>query len=96
MLEETGVGVWIFWLYFEGMKYRWGDKRLIGGVGDGDVSGNVPNHRKGMAQRVFAVQRIEEVGVIGCLIDGTGCGKVINGDYMDVDIFGCGVFLNGF
>ena len=35
-----------FWLCFEGMKYRWGDKGLVEGVGDGDVSGSVSNCRK--------------------------------------------------
>ena len=36
-----------FLLYFEEIKYRWGDKGLVEGVGDGDVSGSVSNCREG-------------------------------------------------
>ena len=35
-----------FLLYFEEIKYRRGDKGLVEGVGDGDVSGSVSNRRK--------------------------------------------------
>ena len=39
---------------------------------------------------------MKKYGLLVCFVDGTWCGKDMNGDYMDVDIFSCGVFLNGF